>query len=173
MTIIQTARLILTPSAPSDAADFMALESDPQVMRFLNGGNAVDHSMPLRDMGFLMPRGTEDYVWAARRKTSNSFVGWFYFGPGSGKTAELGYRLRRSEWGQGLAAEGGKALIDWGFQTNLYDRVTANTMAVNLGSRRVMEKIGMHYVRTFHPVWDEIYDGTELGEVEYAIARLE
>ncbi|MGL4404775.1 MAG: GNAT family N-acetyltransferase [Notoacmeibacter sp.] len=171
MTIFHTARLTLTPSVPADAAELMSLESDPDVMRYLNGGQAIDHSKPPRDMGFSMPRGTEEFFWTARRHETNSFVGWFYFGPDQARVAELGYRLRRSEWGQGLAAEGGKALIDWGFSSGLYDRITANTMTVNLGSRRVMEKIGMHYVRTFQPEWDEAYEGTELGEVEYAIER--
>ena len=46
-------------------------------------------------------------------------------------------------------------------------------MAVNLGSRRVMEKAGLAFVRTFHLEWDDPLEGTEQGEVEYAITRAE
>ena len=173
MTIFHTARLTLTPSTPADAADFMALETDPEVMRYLNGGHAVDHSQDNSHATFLMPRGTEEYVWTARRKAINSFVGWFCLWPEAEKIAELGYRLRRDAWGQGLASEGAKALIDWGFKTGLYDRVFASTMAVNLGSRRVMEKIGMKYVRTAHDEWPDPIPGSEHGEVKYEWSRRE
>ncbi len=173
MPILQTPRLTLSPSTPADVVELMSLESDPEVMRYLNGGHAVDHSKPQAYSGFSMPRGIEDYFWTARRTKNQAFVGWFFFGPDSEGVAELGYRLRRSEWGQGLAAEGGKALVDWGFKTGLYDWVFASTMAVNLGSRRVMEKIGMKYVRTAYDEWPDPISGSEHGEVKYEVTRAE
>jgi hypothetical protein len=42
MTILQTARMTLSPCCPRDRADFIDLERDPEVMRYLNGGHAVD-----------------------------------------------------------------------------------------------------------------------------------
>ena len=47
----------------------------------------------------------------------------------------------------------------------------AQTMAVNVGSRGVMEAIGMRYVRTFHRQWDDPLPGAEQGEVEYELTR--
>ena len=44
-------------------------------------------------------------------------------------------------------------------------------MAVNTASRRVIEKAGLAYVRTFHDDWPEPIEGTEHGEVEYALTR--
>ncbi|GAB3957036.1 hypothetical protein GCM10027614_71250 [Micromonospora vulcania] len=44
-------------------------------------------------------------------------------------------------------------------------------MAVNAGSRGVMEAVGMRYVRTFSATWDDPLPGTESGEVEYEITR--
>lgn len=41
-------------------------------------------------------------------------------------------------------------------------------MTVNLASRRVVEKPGLTYTRTFHPGWEAPLMGTEHGEVEYA-----
>jgi RimJ/RimL family protein N-acetyltransferase len=46
-------------------------------------------------------------------------------------------------------------------------------MAVNAASRRVMEKTGLRYVRTFHAEWPDRIDGDEHGDVEYAITRQE
>lgn len=171
MTLLQTPRLTLGPCCPADCADFVALEQDPDVMRFLNGGNAVDRARADPDAGFLMPTGTEPHVWTARHREGGAFVGWFCLWPEDDALAELGYRLRRAEWGQGLAVEGARALVDWGFSSAGYDRVVATTMAVNHASRRVMEKIGMDHVRTEHLDWPDPFPGTEEGEVWYAVTR--
>ncbi len=171
MAVLQTARMTLTPCRPSDRTDFIDLERDPEVMRFLNGGRAVDPEHADPNATFLMPRGTEPYVWAARRTTSGAFVGWFCLWPESETLAELGYRLRSMEWGQGLASEGAVALVDWGFENCGYEKIVATTMAVNHASRRVMEKLGLKHTRTDHPEWPEPIAGSEHGEVWYELAR--
>jgi RimJ/RimL family protein N-acetyltransferase len=117
-----------------------------------------------------MPRGTEPYVWTARRTANGAFVGWFCLWRESETLAELGYRLRRMDWGRGLASEGASALINWGFGSAGYDKIVACTMAVNHGSRRVMEKIGMNYARTV-PFDSAHFPGTEHGEVWYELTR--
>ncbi|EEP72032.1 acetyltransferase [Micromonospora sp. ATCC 39149] len=86
--------------------------------------------------------------------------------------AELGYRLRRAAWGRGLATEGSRALVRYAFTTLGLARVWAQTMAVNTASRRVMEKAGLRYVRTFHLDWDDPIEGTEHGEVEYELLHV-
>jgi RimJ/RimL family protein N-acetyltransferase len=85
--------------------------------------------------------------------------------------AELGYRLRRMDWGQGLASEGALALVNWGFSSGEYDKIVATTMAVNHGSRRVMEKIGMNYARTVAFDGPDPIPGSEHGEVWYELMR--
>jgi RimJ/RimL family protein N-acetyltransferase len=52
-------------------------------------------------------------------------------------------------------------------------RVRAETMVVNVASRRVMEKAGLRYVRTFHQEWPDPIPGDEEGDVEYALTRAE
>ncbi len=173
MAVLQTMQLTLSPCRPSDRADFIALERDPEVMRFLNGGHAVDHERIDPNTTFLMPRGTEPYVWTARRTADGAFVGWFCLWPESGTLAELGHRLRLADWGQGLASEGAKALVDWGFRSGGYDTIVATTMAVNHASRRVMEKIGMKHARTVPGDFPEPIPGSEHGEVWYELQRSE
>lgn len=85
--------------------------------------------------------------------------------------SELGYRLRRRVWGQGLATEGSRALIDHAFAHLGMVRISAESMAVNTASRRVMEKSGMRHVRTFHGSFDDPLPGTQFGEVVYEILR--
>ncbi|MDO9417256.1 GNAT family N-acetyltransferase [Pararhizobium sp.] len=173
MAILQTLRLTLRPCCPDDRADFIRLERDPEVMRFLNGGFAVNREKSGPDAGFLMPRGTEDYVWTARRTGDGAFTGWFCLWPESAVCAELGYRLQREDWGHGLASEGAAALIGWGFGTAGYETIVATTMAVNHGSRRVMEKTGMMHTRTVLPEGPPDFPGCEEGEVWYELTRAE
>lgn len=172
MAILRTTRLTLNPCRPGDEADFIALERDPAVMRYLNGGHAVDREHADPNAAFLMPSGTEPHVWTARRTNDGAFVGWFCLWPDSDTLAELGFRLRRMDWGQGLASEAAAALVDWGFRSQGYEKIVSCTMAVNHRARRVMEKLGMRCVRTVSYDADP-FPGTEHGDVWYELARVD
>lgn len=171
---LTTPRLTLRPVTPADRADLVALEADPEVMTYLNGGLPVP-AAGLPDGSYLTPRGTEPEVLAAHDRETGAFVGWFAFfddGIKDGlKTAEVGYRLTRAAWGRGFATEGVRALIDLAFGQWGFDRVRAETMTLNIGSRRVMEKSGMTYVDTIFPTFADPIPGAELGEVIYEIRR--
>lgn len=91
----------------------------------------------------------------------------------SADDAEIGWRVERSQWGQGLAPEGATALLQHAFETVGLERVRAETMAVNIPSRRVMEKIGMRHISTEIQEWDDPLPGSELGEVTYEITNAE
>jgi RimJ/RimL family protein N-acetyltransferase len=173
MVVLQTMRLTLSPCCPEDRVDFIDLELDPEVMRFLNGGHPVNPEQIDPNAPFLMPRGTEAHVWTARRTTNNAFVGWFCLWPENETLAELGYRLRRMDWGQGLASEGASALVNWGFRSGGYDKIVGTTMAVNHASRRVMEKVGMTHARTDYVDRPDPIPGSEEGEVWYELTRSE
>ncbi len=174
MIRLNTDRLVLRQTVPTDRADLVALEADPEVMRFLNGGRAVPEE-GLPDADFLTPRGTEPEVLVAQVRDSGLFVGWFaLFDEGhidGVRTAELGYRLRREVWGRGYASEGARALVQEAFEVLGFGCVRAETMAVNVGSRRVLEKTGFRHLQTFFPSCPDPIPGSEHGEVIYEIRR--
>jgi [ribosomal protein S5]-alanine N-acetyltransferase len=60
---------------------------------------------------------------------------------------EMGYGLLKAYWGQGYAAELAMALINWSFTHVEVDKVLAFTYEDNHRSRRVLEKVGMQYVK--------------------------
>lgn len=62
------------------------------------------------------------------------------------------------------------ALIQKAFSELGARRVYAEALAVNITSRRVMEKAGLRYVRSFHVDRPEI-PGSEQGVVEYELLR--
>jgi hypothetical protein len=58
-----------------------------------------------------------------------------------------------------------------GFTDLGVDRVYGHTATVNTASRRVMEKAGLTLVRTFRYEGPDPIQGSEHGEVEYALAK--
>jgi RimJ/RimL family protein N-acetyltransferase len=178
--LLETERLVLRRFTGADVDALCGLDGDPEVMRFITGGRPTPRDV-IRDE--TLPRFLRAYerfegfgVWAAVERSTGEFVGWFEFYPPDGhgpEEAELGYRLLRSAWGKGYATEGSRALIRRGFTELGVRRVVAETMAVNAASRRVMEKAGLTYVRTFHQEWPERIEGDEHGDVEYALTKTE
>lgn len=191
--ILRTDRLLLTPLADRHFELEVQLDSDPEVLRYI-GGRArtrdevvASHArrMALADkvdgLGYWMAFGsdgaTPDSV-APEHEEDGEFVGLMMLPSAHGPdqpddptVSDLGYRLVRRYWRQGLASEASRVLLRHAFETVGQRRVIAQTMAVNLGSRGVMERIGMRYVRTYFPSWDEPLPGADLGEVEYEMTR--
>ncbi|TDE37786.1 GNAT family N-acetyltransferase [Actinomadura sp. 6K520] len=177
---LETDRLVLRAFTTDDVDHLLALDNDPEVMRFINGGRPTSRrAIETR----VLPRLLHDYpcwesrgYWVAQEKITDTFLGWFEFRPleeHSPDVVELGYRLKRAAWGRGYATEGCRALIRKGFTDLEVERVTANTMTVNARSRRVMEKSGLSFVRNFTGGWPEAIEGSEHGDVEYGLTRTE
>jgi RimJ/RimL family protein N-acetyltransferase len=166
--LVETERMTLRPLAFDDVDTLVALDSDPEVMRYITGGRPTPREQVIETVRRRMGRR-----WMATDRATAEFVGWFGLVPSATTVAEyeVGYRLRRAAWGQGLATEGTLALIDVAFGELGARRIWAETMAVNARSRAVMERCGLRYARTFHVEFDDPIDGTELGEVEYELLR--
>jgi RimJ/RimL family protein N-acetyltransferase len=176
---LETPRLALRLFTEADEADLAELHGDPEVMRYITGERPTPRA-EIRDrilpafLGYYRRFDSFGY-WVAEHKATGDFLGWFLFRPRQAEPREgeieLGYRLRRSAWGQGYATEGSVALIRKGFTELGVQRVFAEAMAVNNGSRRVMEKAGLTLDQTFRRLDD--VDGAEHDIVEYALTRAE
>ena len=157
--------MVLRELVESDVDDVARLLAEPRVMRYIEDGKPVSRVDVER---VVLPKVTGGGWWAARVKGSGAFIGWFELSPVGGGVAELGYRLHPDHWGRGYATEGAAALVRHGRAVGV-TRVVAYAMAVNSGSRRVLEKVGLRYVRTFHEEWPDYIEGAEHGDVEYAL----
>ncbi len=172
---LETSRLALRHFTDDDVDHLVALDSDPDVMRFINGGRSRTRE---EISGRIIPFFRSFYersggfgYWAAEARATGAFLGWFHLRPAGDACADLGYRLRKDAWNKGYATEGARALVRTGFTELGLDRVTAHTMVVNHASRRVMEKCGLVLVRTYHPGDLAPVPGAEKGAVEYALTR--
>jgi RimJ/RimL family protein N-acetyltransferase len=180
VVFLETERLLLRQFEFRDADLLLELDSDPRVMRYITGGAPTPRD---EIEGEVLPAFLDYYrrfpgygFWAAIEKSTGAFLGWFHYRPepdGAQDEPELGYRLRVAAWGKGYATEGSRALIAKGFTELAVHRVVASTMAINTASRRVMEKSGMRFLRSFVADWPVPIPGDEHGDVEYALTRSE
>ena len=173
---LETPRLVLRRFTTADVDALAELDSDPDVMFYITGGRPTPRDEIEND---VLPSWLRYYeqgdlgFWATIEKETGQFVGWFHLRAEEDNQAELGYRIRRDAWGKGYATEGSRALVQKGFAELGLDRIRAETMVVNTASRRVMEKAGLTYVRTFFADWPHKIPGDEHGDVEYALTRQE
>ena len=86
-------------------------------------------------------------VWAAEDRSSGELLGYIglavpRFLPEVLPAIEVGWRLHPTVWGRGLATEGGRAALAWGFDQLGLEEVVAIVEPENVASRRVMAKLG-------------------------------
>lgn len=177
---LRTRRIELRPMTLEHLPLLHALDSDPEVMRYLLGRART----PAEIDAFWAPRCADTSAdeaglgwWIGFH--DDTFLGWWDLGrsdsdpadPPRAAAPEIGWRVRRDRWRQGFASDGALALLEHAFDTVGVDRVWAETMAVNAGSRGVMHRIGMRHVRTYHPHVDDPLPGADRGEVVYEVTR--
>lgn len=79
------------------------------------------------------------------------------------RAAMVGYAIGRAWWGQGLACEAARAVMEWGIGTFHLTRIWASTDEDNMRSQRVLEKLGMLREAVSG---DEVTYGLTLGELK-------
>lgn len=168
-----TPRIRLRRLRPDDAALLDALDHDDGVLRFIDWHppTFAEQQAVVADRIAAYSRWPNHGRFAAE-SPEGEFLGWFGLPVADDPAVpRLGYRLHHRFWGSGLATEGGRALVDHAFRRLGAAAVQADTMFVNAASRRVMEKCGLRYLRTFHVSFDDPLPGTDQGEVLYQITR--
>jgi RimJ/RimL family protein N-acetyltransferase len=163
---LETARLRLRMFAPGDAFDFSSITRDPEVMRYIGEGQPISADETAANLENIIRafRRRGFGRWAVVHKESGRLVGYCGFStmlPAAG--VELAYMLARPFWGRGLAAEASRACLRYAFEEMCLPSVSGITRPGNLRSRRVMESLGMKFLR------EEVYVGYDC--VHYVIDR--
>lgn len=149
---IETERLILRDIEFTDAEGMFALDSNPEVHKYL-GNNPVK---TIQEVEFAIDLIRKQYVTngfgrcAVIDKRTNEFLGW-----GGLKYEEkfrsdfayndIGYRLRQEFWGKGIATEVASASLQWGFESLKLKEICAAADVDNLASNKVLKKIGLNF----------------------------
>lgn len=153
-----TERMRLRPWREDDLDDLARLNVDEAVMEFMWSGiltrdqcrDWLEQRIRLCESGGLS-------VFATELLDTGAFIGWIGLNVPTGipeleDEIEVGWRLLPRHWGQGLATEGARASLAWGFDDLGLDRIISMYDPDNERSRRVMDKLGLReWKRVTHP----------------------
>lgn len=147
---MQTNRLIIRTWEERDLNTLYQINQDPRVMEFF------PHLPDWKETQQLFDKINEHQaihgysLYATERKDSGEMIGFVglltadfpaHFTPAT----EIGWRLGCKHWGQGFATEAASAILEYAFVQLKLSEIVSFTAEINLRSRRVMEKIGLHH----------------------------
>jgi RimJ/RimL family protein N-acetyltransferase len=146
----ETERLRLRNWDAADELRFYEIMNTPAVMRHLGGVQTPEQWRA----GFERISGfTRDFghtFWIVEDKATNEIQGFCGLkrvnAPGAGEltgTPEIGWRLRESAWGKGIAKEAAIASLDLAFGRFAYNQVIDMTIPANEDSQGLMLRLGM------------------------------
>lgn len=169
MPEIETARLLLRMFNPSDLDDLSRIYADEDVMKYLSG-HPLTRQETADWLSYFL-EGWESYGfgwWAAVLKERGELIGhcglqFIHTTP----EVEVTYGLAKSYWRMGLASEAARACLRYGFEQLKLERIYALADPGNVGSHRVMQRVGMAYDKTAY-YKDNLYEG---DLVSYAMSR--
>lgn len=144
----QTARLHMRPRNLADLDDYVAMDSDIEVRRYIqpdfrdNFTAAAYRSELERRM--LIDAGDGLGWWTLRRRTDEKFVGMAILIPVAlhGPEIEIGWRLPREAWGQGFATEAAARIVEHARSLASLREIIACIDPDNNRSIRVATKLG-------------------------------
>jgi len=152
---LETRRLILRPLGRGDLADLVALDRDPEVMRYVGSPAGVKSPAETEQRARTRIEESErgDHAplgfWRIEGRNDGTFHGvaaLIRMPEGgdvpAGGDVEIAYRLARSAWGRGIATEAAGALVAHGLRALGLPRLVAVTYPENRASQRVLDKLG-------------------------------
>ncbi|WP_211767263.1 GNAT family N-acetyltransferase [Kutzneria sp. CA-103260] len=179
MVTLETSRLILRRWREEDVAPMAAVNADPEVMRWIRDGSVRDEP---QTRGGIQAWESEWEsqgfgLFAVEIRSTGELAGFTglsvpdYF-PEVLPAVEIGWRLGRSHWGQGLATEAAKAAVRFGFEERGLERIVSITQVGNDASERIITKLGMRPAReTVNPTYGRRVRVYELSSDQYVDIR--
>lgn len=147
--VLRTDRLTLRGLRAADLDGFATMLADAEVVRHLGTGQtrsrAETWDMMAQMLGQWALRGYG--MFAIEERSSGRFAGRAgILHPYSWPAPELAYGFDRPFWGQGYATEAATAIRDWAFAGFAPARLISYVRPANMGSVRVLEKLGARLV---------------------------
>ena len=147
--ILETERLILREFVDEDLEELYRMNSNKEVMKYVGDGSTRTYPQQQEELKRLKQFYVKNPgmgIWATILQEENTFIGGsglvYYDGT---KKIELGYRLLKEYWNQGLATEASRALLRYGFEELGATLIVSSAHPDNVASRRVMEKVGLQF----------------------------
>ena len=140
--LLQTNQLIIELFKDSDIPDWDKIESDANVRRFVDG-----KVLSLKEAGEYVEMNIQLYKthgygrYAVRLKENKTLFGMCGF-LNEPYGIDFGYRYSKDSWGKGLGFEAAQKVLEYGFSKLGLERVLGLTAEQNVGSIRILEKLG-------------------------------
>jgi ribosomal-protein-alanine N-acetyltransferase len=138
---------------PSDLDALSSITGDAEVMKYLGTSGARSREKTKNTIDAILRHWDEHGfgIWALDHRMDGRLIGWCGLQMLE-KTpeVEVAYLLAKAYWNQGLATEAARASIEYGLDELRLDRIVAIARPENIGSYRVMEKVGMKYEKDAH-----------------------
>lgn len=148
-----------------DAADLVAIFSDPQVMRYWSSPPWTDDGAALQMIESVRQcfAAGSLYQWGVARISDDAVIGTCTLAhvDAENRRAEIGFALRRDQWGQGYMLEATSALLGFAYEGLKLHRLEADVDPRNTASIRLLERLGFQregYLRERWHVGGEIND---------------
>jgi [ribosomal protein S5]-alanine N-acetyltransferase len=154
---LETKRLHLRQITRADAQAFIALYSDPEVLRYIivePPCTTVEQALEMISWmnGHFESRNA--VRWGITERDGDDTLigtcGFHYYAP-EHRRVDVGYDLQKAYWGKGYVTEAAGAVVRWCFENLNLHRIQADCTAGNIGSERVLEKLGF----TYEGLWRE------------------
>jgi RimJ/RimL family protein N-acetyltransferase len=159
--VLTTRRLVLTTWLPGDADSLFEIHSDPETMRFVRHGRPESRVETEQLVSqYITEHATRGWTKWRLAAVDGGLVGRAGFG-GDANIRGLGYVIRRSHWGLGLATEIAEALVSWHLSHAAAVPLRALVAVGNDASGRVLDKVG------FREAGTEDYHGTTCRSFVY------
>jgi RimJ/RimL family protein N-acetyltransferase len=145
---LTTPRLLLREFTLEDAPGVQRWAEDPEVYRYMEWGpNTLEQTQEFLGQALTArleaPRRTFELGFELRATGELVGAGGLRIRSAEHRVADLGYVLRRDAWGQGLATEAARALVELGLRTLGMHRIWATCHVDNARSARVLARVGM------------------------------
>jgi [ribosomal protein S5]-alanine N-acetyltransferase len=146
---LETERLLLRKITLEDAWDMHYYGSNENVSKFVTWETHKSLSDTREFIEFVLSKYENKKIapWGIEYKENGKLIGTIDFVSWQLKhnIAEIGYVLSQDYWGKGITTEAAKEVIKFGFENMDLVRIQARCDIENIGSARVMEKVGMTF----------------------------
>ncbi|TMV46596.1 GNAT family N-acetyltransferase [Paenibacillus mesophilus] len=145
---LETRQLIIREFTVEDTLAVHDYASNTEVAKYMIWGpNTEEETASFIDRAIEMQRRQPrlDYEFAVELKEEGQLIGVCGIHLSEPLQGEIGYCFHPYRWGRGYASESAKALLQFGFENLGLHRIYATCRPENIGSAKVMEKIGMKY----------------------------
>jgi len=174
---LETERLLLRELRTTDLEGIFELDSNPEVHKYL-GNKTIDTKQEAEEIiAFVINQYKENGIgrFAVIEKSTGDFIGWSGLKLNKGTKESLngfhdfidiGYRFIPRYWKKGYALEAAIVCLEYGFNILNLDIIYGAAETGNIGSNKILQKIGLQFVNEFKEVNKQV-NWYELEKLNY------